>query len=117
MIVDLDQKFTLITEHWRPKIIASLNGHEVKLVKFKGEFVWHKHGVDELFFVWKGSIKIELRDGEVRLSQGQMFVVPRGVEHRPIAEQEAEILLIEPVGVVNTGDAEPSEFTAPTTFP
>lgn len=113
--IDLVQKFASFDEHWRPKIIAQLNGQDVKVVKLKGEFVWHKHEVDELFLIWKGEIKIEFRDGSVDLSEGQLYVVPRGVEHRPIAIEEAEIILFEPRGVTNTGDATTTEFTAPQT--
>ena len=102
----LDEKFGSFGEHWSPKIVAALNGQHVKLAKLLGEFVWHSHEAeDELFFVVRGSLDIELRDGTVSLGPGEMVVVPRGVEHRPIAREEVEVLLFEPVGTVNTGSA------------
>ena len=104
--VDLDTKFALFSEHWSPKLVARLNDYEVKLVKLKGEFVWHTHDdTDELFLVVEGRLTIQLRDRDVTLGPGQLFVVPRGVEHCPVAAGEVHALLIEPVGVVNTGDA------------
>jgi mannose-6-phosphate isomerase-like protein (cupin superfamily) len=103
--VSLREKFGQFTEHWSPKKIAGLNDYEIKIVKIKGEFVWHTHAdTDEMFLVTKGQIRIQLRDGDVSLGPGELFVVPRGVEHCPIAEEEAEVMLIEPVGVVNTGN-------------
>lgn len=103
--VSLREKFGQFTEHWSPKKIAGLNDYEIKIVKIKGEFVWHSHAdTDEMFLVTKGQIRIQLRDGDVSLGPGELFVVPRGVEHCPIAEEEAEVMLIEPVGVVNTGN-------------
>lgn len=105
MTVDIAEKFASFSERWRPKVIAELNGQEVKVAKIKGEFVWHKHEVDEMFLVWRGSIVIEMRDCDVRLSAGQCYVVPRGVEHRPVAKEEAEVVVFEPTGVRNTGDA------------
>ena len=111
--INLKEKFKLISEHWRPKVIAEMNDYQLKLVKLEGEFVWHKHDdTDELFLCVSGAMKIELRDGLVSLGEGELFVVPQGVEHRPVAEKECQVLLIEPQGVVNTGDAE-SELTAP----
>ena len=111
--INLKEKLKLISEHWSPKVIAEMNNYQLKLVKLEGEFVWHKHDdTDELFFCVKGGMKIELRDGSVSLSEGELFVVPRGVEHRPVAEKECQVLLIEPQGVVNTGDVE-SDLTAP----
>lgn len=105
-VVDIADKLALFSDHWSPKVIARLNDYEVKLAKLKGEFVWHTHDdTDELFLVIEGSLTIQLRDGDVTLGPGQLFVVPRGVEHRPIAEGEVSTLLIEPAGVVNTGDA------------
>ncbi len=103
--VSLREKFGQFTEHWSPKKIAGLNDYEIKIVKIKGEFVWHSHtDTDEMFLVTKGQIRIQLRDGDVSLGPGELFVVPRGVEHCPIAEEEAEVMLIEPVGVVNAGN-------------
>ena len=112
--IDLTEKFAAITEHWRPKVAATLNGQDVRVVKLEGAFPWHSHPeADEMFLVWKGRLRLEFRDRTVELDAGQMFVVPRGVEHRPVAETEAEVLLFEPSEVVNTGDAPVSEFTAP----
>ena len=105
-VVDLADKFTLFSEHFSPKVIARLNDYEIKLVRIKGEFVWHTHeDTDELFLVIDGSLTIQLRDGDVALRPGQLFVVPRGVEHCPIADGEVQAMLIEPAGVTNTGDA------------
>lgn len=104
--IDLAQKLSLFTEHWSPKVVARLNDYEIKLVKLEGEFVWHRHDeTDELFLVISGELTIQLRDGDVTLGPGQLFVVPRGVEHCPIAAGEVHAMLIEPAGVVNTGDA------------
>ncbi len=106
-VVDLRDKLSLFSEHWSPKVVATLNDYEVKVVKVKGEFVWHSHAdTDELFLVVDGSLTIRLPDdGDVTLGPGQLFVVPRGVEHCPVAAEEASLVLIEPTGVVNTGDA------------
>ncbi|WP_375484795.1 cupin domain-containing protein [uncultured Jatrophihabitans sp.] len=104
--VDLAEKLSMFSEHWSPKVVARLNDYEVKVVKVRGEFVWHTHDdTDELFLVIGGELTIQLRDGDVRLCPGQLFVVPRGVEHCPIADGEVQALLIEPIGVVNTGDS------------
>jgi mannose-6-phosphate isomerase-like protein (cupin superfamily) len=104
--VDLAERLAKIHEHWSPKVIARLNDYEVKLVKASGEFVWHTHDdTDELFLVLNGALTIRLRDRDVTLRPGQLFVVPRGVEHSPIADGEVHAMLIEPTGVVNTGDA------------
>jgi mannose-6-phosphate isomerase-like protein (cupin superfamily) len=104
--VDIAEKFSLFSEHWTPKVVAQLNDYEIKLVRIKGEFVWHTHeDTDELFLVIDGVLTIQLRDGDVTLRPGQLFVVPRGVEHCPIADGEVQAMLIEPSGVVNTGDA------------
>lgn len=113
-VIDVSEKFSLFSEHWRPKLVAELNGQEVKLVKLLGPFVWHKHDVDEMFLVWRGSLKIEMRDSVVSLNVGQMFVVPAGVEHRPVADSEVEVVLFEPAGVVNTGEVIDKEKTAHT---
>jgi mannose-6-phosphate isomerase-like protein (cupin superfamily) len=104
--VDIAEKLSLFSEHWTPKVVARLNDYEVKVVKLGGEFVWHTHeDTDELFLVVDGELTIQLRDADVTLKAGQLFVVPRGVEHCPIASGEVHALLIEPTGVVNTGDA------------
>jgi mannose-6-phosphate isomerase-like protein (cupin superfamily) len=111
-VVNLTERLGRFTEPWSPKIVARMNDYEVKVVKLKGEFVWHDHAdTDELFLVIDGSLTIELRDGSVQLGPGDLYVVPRGVEHRPVADGEVSAVLIEPVGVVNTGDAE-SDLTA-----
>jgi mannose-6-phosphate isomerase-like protein (cupin superfamily) len=103
--VSLTEKLSVFSDHWSPKIIAQFNGHDVMVVKVKGEFVWHSHTeTDDLFLVLKGNLTIQLRDGEVRLGPGDLYVVPKGVEHRPVAEEEAHLLLIEPQGTPNTGD-------------
>jgi mannose-6-phosphate isomerase-like protein (cupin superfamily) len=103
--VNLSDKFRLFEEHWSPKIAGEVNDSYVKLVKFQGDFVWHKHEEeDEMFLVVKGSIVIRLRDGDVRLGEGEFVVIPRGVEHMPVAEEEAHVLLFEPKTVLNTGD-------------
>ncbi|HKD07870.1 MAG TPA: cupin domain-containing protein [Bryobacteraceae bacterium] len=110
----IDEKFSLFSEHWRPKTIARLNGQELKLIKVQGLFPWHKHEVeDELFLVWRGQFRVEFRDRVVSLGPGELVVVPAGVEHRTAADEEAEILCFEPVGVRNTGDVEDPAFTAP----
>ena len=112
--INLAERFSRITEHWRPKIVAELNGRVVRLVKVRGEFVWHRHaGEDELFYVVRGRLRIDFRDGPVTLGPGEMLVVPRGVEHRPVAEEECEMLLFEPAEVRNTGDVEHPTLTAP----
>ena len=103
--VNLRQKFELFRDHWSPKIAGEVNDSYVKLVKFQGDFVWHKHDTeDEMFFVVKGEIVIKFRDGDVRLGEGEFVIVPRGVEHKPFAEEEAHVLLFEPKTVLNTGD-------------
>ena len=109
--VDLIEKLALFNEHWSPRIIAEVNDQEVKLAKFEGSFDWHKHGdADELFLVIEGSFVMEFRDRSVRLEKGQMIVVPKGVEHKPVADQGGcSVLLIEPRGLVNTGDGESTE--------
>jgi mannose-6-phosphate isomerase-like protein (cupin superfamily) len=103
--VNLSDKFSLFDEHWSPKIAGEVNDSYVKLVKFQGDFVWHKHDEeDEMFLVVKGSIMIRLRDGDVRLEEGEFVIIPRGVEHMPVAEEEAHVILFEPKTVLNTGD-------------
>ncbi len=104
--INLAEKLSTFTAHWSPKIIAELNGQHVKLVKFRGEFVWHHHeNEDELFLVVRGSFRMELRDRVVEIHEGELFVVPRGVEHRPVADAEVSVLLFEPASTVNTGSA------------
>lgn len=104
--INLEEKFTKFTERWQPRVVARMNDYEFKLARLAGEFVWHSHpDTDETFIVVDGSMVIEFRDGEVAMSAGDMFIVPRGVEHRPRAERECQIMLIEPAGTVNTGDA------------
>jgi mannose-6-phosphate isomerase-like protein (cupin superfamily) len=103
--VNLAQKFELFTEHWSPKVVAELNGQQVKVVKFQGPFVWHHHEQeDELFLVVKGRFRMEFCDRHVWLEEGELLVVPRGVEHRPVAEEEVEVLLFEPASILNTGN-------------
>ena len=112
--VNLAEKFALINEHWRPKVVGELNGQEIKLVKFIGEFPWHHHErEDEMFLAMKGSFRIEFRDRMVELNEGEFVIVPRGVEHRPVANTEVEVLLFEPKNVLNTGNIETVKYTAP----
>ena len=112
--VSLPEKFALINEHWRPKVVAALNGQELKLVKFAGAFPWHHHEhEDELFLVWKGRMAVEFRDQRIELGPGELCVVPRGVEHRTVADTEAEVLIFEPAATRNTGNIEDESFTAP----
>jgi mannose-6-phosphate isomerase-like protein (cupin superfamily) len=104
--LDIVEKLSLFSEHWSPKVVARLNDYEIKVVKLEGEFVWHTHDdTDELFLVVDGELTIQMRDGNVVVKAGQLFVVPKGVEHCPVAEGEVQALLIEPAGVVNTGNA------------
>jgi mannose-6-phosphate isomerase-like protein (cupin superfamily) len=103
--ISLADKLGDFTEYWQPRTVAEFNGHDVMVVKAKGEFVWHKHDeTDDLFLVLRGRLVIQLRDGDVELGPGELFVVPKGVEHRPVAEEEVHIMLIEPRGTPNTGD-------------
>lgn len=105
--INLAEKFASFHEHWKPKIVGELNGQLVKLVKFTGPFVWHHHdNEDELFYVLKGSFDMEFRDKTVTLNAGEMIIVPRGIEHRPNAHEEAEVLLFEPASTLNTGNVE-----------
>jgi len=104
-VVSLSQKLDTFTDRWSPKIVSTFNGHDVMVVKVKGEFVWHAHeDTDDFFLVLKGHLTIQFRDGEVHLAPGDLYVVPNGVEHRPVAPEEAHLLLIEPHGTPNTGD-------------
>lgn len=108
------EKFALIQEHWRPKVVAELNGQELKLVKVAGVFPWHHHErEDEMFLVWRGRMTIEFRDHQVVLQAGELCVVPRGIEHRTMAEEEAEVLVFEPAETLNTGNVVDETFTAP----
>jgi mannose-6-phosphate isomerase-like protein (cupin superfamily) len=112
--VNVSEDLSTISEHWRPKVVAELNGQEVKLVKFQGAFPWHHHeNEDEMFLAVKGGFRIEFRDRTVELSEGELIVVPRGVEHRPVAEEEVEVMLFEPAGIRNTGNIVDEKFTAP----
>ncbi|MEP7345234.1 MAG: cupin domain-containing protein [Gemmatimonadaceae bacterium] len=112
--VNLADKLARITEQWRPKVVGELNGQEVKLVKFKGEFVWHHHEAeDELFLVIRGTMRIEFRDRVVELHPGEFLIVPRGIEHRTAATEEVEVLLFEPAATRNTGNVEHATLTAP----
>jgi mannose-6-phosphate isomerase-like protein (cupin superfamily) len=112
--VNLAEKFAQFNEHWRPKVVGELNGQEVKLVKLKGAFVWHHHEVeDELFLVVRGCFRIEFRDRAVELRSGEFLIVPHGIEHRPVADEEVEVLLFEPAATRNTGNVEDSVLTAP----
>lgn len=110
--INFKEKLGKFSEHFSPKIIAQMNDYHFKLSKFVGEFVWHKHeDTDEAFIVIEGKMRIDFRDGKVELKAGEMFVVPRGIEHKPFAESECKLMLIEPAGTINTGDAE-GELTA-----
>ena len=111
--INLQHKLTKFSEQWSPKIVAQMNDYHFKVAKLLGEFVWHDHPeTDEVFLVLKGTLEIHFRDGNVTLKEGEMYVVPKGIEHKPVAENECHILLIEPSGTVNTGDVV-SEKTAP----
>ena len=110
--INFADKLSKFSDHWSPKVIAEMNDYQFKLAKLEGEFVWHNHpDTDEVFIVIEGSMKIELEDGVVELNTGEMYVVPKGVMHKPTAEKECKIMLVEPRGVVNTGEAD-SDLTA-----
>jgi mannose-6-phosphate isomerase-like protein (cupin superfamily) len=110
--VNITQKLSLFNDYWNPRIVGELNGQHVKLVKFQGEFVWHKHdNEDEMFMVVSGQFQMEFRDKTVELKENEFLIVPRGVEHRPVAPEEVSVLLFEPATTLNTGDAENSELT------
>ena len=112
--VSLAAKLSEIAEHWRPRVVGELNGQAVKLVKLQGEFIWHHHEAeDELFLVITGRLRIEFREGVQELNPGEFLIVPRGVEHRPVAEAETTVLLFEPLGVLNTGNVTHPTLTAP----
>ena len=103
--IDLEEKFSQFTEYWSPKVVGELNGQLVKLAKLKGEFVWHHHeNEDELFMVIKGELTIKLKEQDINLNEGQFFIIPKGVEHLPIAEEECHVMLFEPKSVLNTGN-------------
>ena len=109
--VNIGEKLALFSDHWNPRIVGELNGQHLKLVKFQGEFVWHSHAEeDELFLVVRGKFRMEFRDRSVTLNEGEFLIVPRGVEHRPVAEQEVAVMLFEPAQIKHTGDVE-SELT------
>ena len=113
--IDIAEKFARFAEHWQPKIVAELNGQEVKLVKVQGIFPWHHHdAAEEMFLVWRGHFRVEFRDHIVELGPGELMVVPRGLEHRTAADEEAEVILFEPKDLVNTGNVVDAKFTAPT---
>ncbi|NQY93291.1 MAG: cupin domain-containing protein [Campylobacteraceae bacterium] len=110
--INLEDKFSKFDEHWSPRVIAQMNDYQFKLVKVEGEFVWHDHpDTDEVFYVLEGELDILFRDGKVSLQQGEMYVIPKGVEHKPVAKSACKMMLVEPKGVVNTG-ASNSELTA-----
>ena len=111
--ISIDERLSRVSEYWRPHVIAELNGQEVKVVKFRGPFVWHHHDdADEMFLVVRGEFRMEFRDHHVPVRAGECVVVPRGIEHRPVAEQEVHILLFEPTGIRNTGNVEDPTLTA-----
>ena len=111
--VDLNDKFSLFSERWHPKIVGELNDSYVKLARLKGEFVWHSHALeDELFMVLQGKLKIRLRDKDLDVAEGQFVIIPHGVEHLPVAEEEVQVLLLEPKSTVNTGDQESERTVA-----
>ena len=111
--INLEEKLSKFSEHWSPKVIAEMNDYQFKLVRIEGEFVWHDHpDTDEVFIVIEGTMQIEFEDRTIELREGEMLVVPKGVRHKPYAEEECKVMLVEPRGVVNTGDAE-GNLTAP----
>lgn len=110
--VNLKDKLGQFNDHWNPRLVGELNGQHVKLAKFKGEFVWHKHELeDEMFLVLKGEFTMELRDRSLQIREGEFIIIPKGVEHRPIAEQEVEVMLFEPASTLNTGDQDEGPLT------
>ncbi|MFN3839085.1 MAG: cupin domain-containing protein [Cyclobacteriaceae bacterium] len=105
--VNISEKFTRISDYWNPRIIGELNGQQIKAARLKGEFIWHYHEhEDELFLVTKGKLKMEFRDKTIEIGEGEFIIVPRGVEHKPVAEEEVELLLFEPASTLNTGNVE-----------
>ena len=114
--INFSEKLKFFSDLWQPRVIAEMNDYQFKLVKIKGEFVWHKHDdTDEVFIVLEGEMEIEFRDGSVEMKAGEMFVIPKNIEHKPVANNECKILLVEPRGVVNTGDSS-GELTAEKTI-
>ncbi len=112
--ISFSEKFALFSEQWQPKVIAEMNDYQFKVSRLEGDFIWHQHaGTDETFIVLEGNLRIDFRDGSVNISAGEMFVVPKGKEHKPYAEKEVKLLLIEPRGLSNTGDSENTDRTAP----
>lgn len=110
--VNIHHKFSQFSDHWNPRIVGELNGQHIKLAKFKGEFVWHSHAEeDEMFLVIRGSFKMELRDKVLEISEGEFIIIPKGTEHRPVAPEEVEVMLFEPAGTLNTGNAENSALS------
>jgi len=111
--VNLAEKFKLFTDQWKPRVVAEMNDYQFKVVRLEGDFIWHDHqDTDEAFLVLEGTLRIDFRDGAVSIGPGEMYVVPKGVEHKPFAEREVKLMLIEPRGVRNTGDAPANERTA-----
>ena len=110
---NINNKFELFSEQWQPKVIATMNDYEFKIAKIEGEFIWHSHKeTDETFIVIKGEIEIEFRDGIVKVKEGEIFIVPAGIEHKPMSKKESQIMLIEPKGVINTGNIDSNNLTA-----
>ena len=110
--INISEKLNLFSDHWNPRIVGELNGQQVKLAKFQGEFIWHKHdNEDELFLVIEGSFKMELRDKSIQLNKGDFIIIPKGVEHKPSAENEVQIMLFEPATTLNTGENPVSDLT------
>jgi mannose-6-phosphate isomerase-like protein (cupin superfamily) len=110
---NINNKFELFSEQWQPKVIATMNDYEFKIAKIEGEFIWHSHKeTDETFIVIKGEIEIEFRDGIVKVKEGEIFVVPAGIEHKPMSKKESQIMLIEPKGIINTGNIDSNNLTA-----
>ncbi len=110
--INITEKLSLFSDHWNPRIVGELNGQHVKLAKFQGEFIWHKHdNEDELFLVLEGSFKMELRDKTIEMNKGDFIIIPKGVEHKPSAEKEVQIMLFEPAATLNTGNNSESELT------
>ena len=113
-VIDIDNEFRQVKEYWRPKAVARFNDQDVKVAKLEGEFVWHHHDeTDEVFLVWRGKLRMELRDRTLTLGPGDMLTVPRGVDHRPVAEGEVEVILFESKETRNTGNVVDAKFTAP----
>jgi mannose-6-phosphate isomerase-like protein (cupin superfamily) len=111
--INLSEKLNLFTDRWSPKIVAEMEGFDFKLAKLKGDFVWHSHpDTDEAFFVLEGSLRIDFRSGQVTLNKGEMLIVPKGIEHKPFAESECHVMVLERAGTVNTGDAAENDLTA-----